>query len=82
MLARTRTACPSTRQRREQRAEHALGGPLGLDRRRRVLEQHRELVAAQARREIVLAQRGAQALGDGHEQRVACGVAERVVDAA
>ena len=74
-------ARPSTESGADERAEHALGGALGLDRRRRVLEQHRELVAAEARGEIVLAQRGAQALGDGHEQRVAGGVPERVVDA-
>ena len=81
MLARTRTRAALHRERRDERAEDALGGALGLDRRRRVLEQHRELVAAEARGEIVLAQRGAQALGDGHEQRVAGRVPERVVDA-
>ena len=81
MLARTRMARPSTRERLEQRAQHALRRALGLDRRRRMLEQHGELVAAQARGQIVLAQRRPQPLGDGHEQRVAGGVAERVVDA-
>ncbi len=72
---------PLDAERREQRPEHALRGSLGLDRRGRVLEQHRELVAAHARSEVVLAQRRAQALGDRHEQRIAGGVPERVVDA-
>ena len=81
MLARTRIGAPLDRERREQRTEHPLGGALGLDGRRGVLEQHRELVAAQARGQVVLAQRGAQPLGDRHEQRVAGCVAERVVDA-
>ncbi len=81
MLARTRTGRDADAQRRDERAEHALGRPLRLDRRRRVLEQDRELVAAEARGEVVLAQRRAQALGDRHEQRVAGRMAERVVDA-
>ena len=80
MLARTRMACPSTRRGASSAPSTRSAARSCLHRRRRVLEQHRELVAAQARGEIVLAQRRAQALGDGHEQRVARRVPERVVD--
>ena len=68
-------------QRREQRGEHALGGALRLDDRGSVLEQDGELVAAQARSEVVLAQCRTQPLGDRDEQRVPSRVPERVVDA-
>ena len=44
-----------------------------------VLQQHAELVAADARDEVVAAHAGAQARGDHLQQRVADVVAERVV---
>ena len=52
----------------------------GLARLGDVLQQHAELVAADARDEVVAAHRGAQARGDHLEQAVAHLVAERVVD--
>ncbi len=62
-----------------QRADQALGGGAragGVA----VVEQQRELVAAEARQRVLLARRGLQARGDVLEQQVAGGMAERVVD--
>ena len=47
---------------------------------RDLLQQHHELVAAQARDGVLGAHRGAQALGDRAQHRVAGEVAERIVD--
>ena len=43
-------------------------------------EQHGKLVAAQARNGVALTQLGAQALGNGDQHSIACGVAELIVD--
>ena len=50
-----------------------------LGRFQAVPQQH-ELIAAQARQRVVAPQGAAQALGDRAQQRVAGGVAERIVD--
>ena len=60
------------------------GQPLGHGQRAlevgRVVGEDRELVAAQAGDEVAGADRVGDPLGDGLEERVAGGVAERVVD--
>src|SRR4051812_48079636 len=68
------------RERPGERLEDALGGvgrlPGGLD----ALEQHGELVAAEARRGVAGADAGGEALADLEQDLVAGGVAEAVVD--
>ena len=49
--------------------------------RRRVGEDERELVAADAREHVGLAQHLPQGVADAHQQGIAGGMAERVVDA-
>ena len=60
--------------------DQALGQGHRARQRLVVVDQDPELVAAQAGREVVLADAGAQALGDHHQQLVAGGVTHRVVD--
>jgi hypothetical protein len=62
------------------RAQDPLGDHRRLGRLGEPLQQHRELVAAQARDGVAGAQRAGDPLGEGDEQLVADGVAEAVVD--
>ena len=64
---------------RAHRVEHRGGDAVGLL-GRRLGQQDRELVAAEAGEHVGLAQAAAQRVGDAHDQLVAGGVAERVVD--
>ena len=64
---------------RAHRVEHGGGDRVGLL-RRRLGQQDRELVAAEAGEHVGLAQAAAQRVGDAHDQLVAGRVAERVVD--
>ena len=67
-------------ERRDEQAAHPAGQALGVGHRAHVGQQDRELVAAEARDDVVVPQRAAQPLGDLLEQLVAAVVAERVVD--
>ena len=67
-------------ERRGQRLEHAVGDQLGLLAVGEVLQQHRELVAAEPRDGVPRAQRGLQPARDLDQQVVADEVPERVVD--
>ena len=51
-----------------------------IDAGRVSFRQHRELIAAQPSDQIVVTHERGDALGDAHQQRVARGVSERVVD--
>jgi len=66
--------------RRAERVDDAAGDPVAALVADRPGQQQRELVAAQAGQEVVRAQAGADALADFDQQRVAGGVAQRVVD--
>ena len=59
--------------------DDALGQALGLAQRAHVVEQHDELVAAEARQRIALAHAGRQALRDDAQQVVTGFVASRVI---
>jgi hypothetical protein len=61
---------------------HALGHAAHVVGWRHVLEQHRELVDADARHGVGAARRVAQARGEGDDEVVARRLAERLVDAA
>ena len=63
-----------------QHFQQALGDELGTGVKRGALDQDDELVAGQARRGVALADDVRQSCGDGPQQLVARGVAERVVD--
>ena len=67
-------------QRLRERLEDPLGGVGGVLRAADVLEQDRELVAAEARGGVAGADARVQALGDLEQHLVAGGVAEAVVD--
>ena len=58
----------------------AVGDPLGARERAGVLQQHGELVAAEARRGVGVARARDEALGDRAQQLVARRVADAVVD--
>jgi len=60
--------------------DDALGDGVGLDAAPVVLEQHRELVAPEARRGVGCARAGGEPLGHGAQELVAGGVADAVVD--
>jgi hypothetical protein len=66
--------------RRADHGEHALGGHVGLLARAHVLEQHGELVAAEARHRVALAHGLAQPVGHRDEHGVADAVPQPVVD--
>ena len=71
---------PAELVRRREGAQQPLGDLDDLRALRDALQQHGELVAAQARGGVHAAQGRAQAVGDADEQLVARGVAQRVVD--
>ena len=73
-------ALPVDLERRAQRLDHAVGHAGRLGGVGHVLEQDRELVAAESRGGVAAAQAVVDALGDRHEQVIAGGVAEAVVD--
>ena len=79
-LACAEISCPATVKGRSSsamtRSATRVTAALSLD----VVQEHGELVAAQARREVARLQRAAQAPGDGLQQLVADRMAERVVD--
>ena len=79
--ARAATATPRERERALERVRCSRAGQLGG--RAAVgqpAQQHRELVAAEARQRVAAPQRAAQPVGDLAQQPVAVVVAERVVD--
>ena len=66
---------------RRERSQHPLGDRAGFrDRVVDARQHHRELVAAQPRDDVLRAHGMPEPAGHGDEQRVADGVAERVVD--
>ena len=79
-LARPSTSCAAQRHRPRDRLEQALGGGRGAGDPVRVLEQERELVAAEARRRVDRPQALLQPGRDLDQELVAGGVAEAVVD--
>ncbi len=60
--------------------QDAVGDDLEIGCGKNVFDQNGKLVAAQARGRVLRTQRGSKPAGDGHEQRVARGVAQTVVD--
>lgn len=70
---------PAQAERVEEGVTDTLGRALRLLDPGDVLEQHRELVATEPRDRVARAGAGAQALGDGDQQLIACRVAEGVV---
>ena len=71
---------PGDRERVAQGGEHALGDDRRLAGVADVLQQHRELVAAEAGDGVAGTDRAVEPLGDGLQELVADGVSERVVD--
>ena len=63
-----------------ERGQQAVGREAGLVGAGGPVEQNDELVAAEARSNVVMPQFGQESLGDAHQQRVADRVAEAVVD--
>ncbi len=67
-------------QRLAQAVEHALRHLFGVHQAGQVVQQHDELVAAEARQVVARSQAAEQALGDFHQHAVADRVAETVID--